>query len=197
MVLAGCNLDLGQKNKNGENFPGVLMSLPPRRYWLLKSEPECFSLADLAASPDGISHWDGVRNYQARNLLRDELATGDGVLFYHSSIAEPVIVGIARVVSRGYPDHTALDPRSDHFDPRASDTNPIWYMVDVQYLTTLPQPLTREHLRQHPVLGGMEVLKKGNRLSVQPVTEEQWRTILQLAAIDDPLAAAPPGGRNR
>jgi len=173
------------------------MPLPPRRYWLMKSEPECFSLADLAASPNGISHWDGVRNYQARNLLRDGIVVGDGVLIYHSSIAEPAIVGIARVVRKGYPDYTALDPQSDHFDPRASDGNPIWYMVDVQFLAALPQPLTREHLRQHPVLSGMEVLKKGNRLSVQPVTEEQWQAILELAAINDPLAAVLPEGRKQ
>lgn len=173
------------------------MSLRRLRYWLMKSEPECFPLADLAASPNGVSHWDGVRNYQARNLLRDELDVGDGVLFYHSNIAEPAIVGLARVVRRGYPDHTALDPRSDHFDPRASDDNPLWYMVDVQYLATLPESLTREQLRRHPVLAGMEVLKKGSRLSVQPVTEEEWQAILKLAAMDDPLAAAPPGGRKQ
>jgi predicted RNA-binding protein with PUA-like domain len=173
------------------------MLSPHRQYWLMKSEPECFSLADLAASPNGVSHWDGVRNYQARNLLRDEIAVGDGVLIYHSKIAEPAIVGLARVVSKGYPDHTALDPRSDHFDPRASDENPIWYMVDIQYLAALPQPLTREHLRRHPVLVQMEVLKKGNRLSVQPVTDEQWRTILELSAMDDPLATPLPGGRKR
>jgi len=173
------------------------MSLPRRRYWLMKSEPECFSLADLAASPNGVSHWDGVRNYQARNLLRDEITIGDGVIIYHSKIAEPAIVGIARVVSNGYPDHTAVDPRSDHFDPRSSDQNPIWYMVDVQYLATLQQPLTREHLRRHPVLAGMEVLKKGNRLSVQPVTEEQWRTILHLSATEDPLSAVLTEGGKR
>jgi predicted RNA-binding protein with PUA-like domain len=173
------------------------MPSPHRRYWLLKSEPECFSLADLAASPNGVSHWDGVRNYQARNLLRDEIAVGDGILIYHSNIAEPAIVGIAGAVNKGYPDHTARDPRSDHFDPRASDENPIWYMVDVQYLATLPQPLTREHLRRHPVLSGMEVLRKGNRLSVQPVTAEQWQAILQLAVINDPLAAVLPGERKQ
>lgn len=166
-----------------------------RRYWLMKSEPGCFSLADLAASPNGVSHWDGVRNYQARNLLRDEIAVGDGVLFYHSNIPDPAIVGLAQVVSRGYPDHTALDPRSDHFDPRASETNPIWYMVDVRYVTEFPDPLTREHLSRHPVLARMDVLKKGNRLSVQPVTEEQWQIILELAAIEDPLTATPLEGR--
>jgi len=173
------------------------MSSPGPRYWLMKSEPSCFSLDDLAHCPGGISHWDGVRNYQARNLLRDEVQAGDGVLFYHSNIPEPAIVGIARVLRGGYPDHTALDPRADHFDPRSTEQKPIWYMVDVQYLVTLPQPLTRELLRRHPVLAGMEVLKKGSRLSVQPVTEEQWRSILQLAASEDPLATAPPGGRRQ
>lgn len=166
-----------------------------RRYWLMKSEPGCFSLADLAACPNGVSHWDGVRNYQARNLLRDEIAVGDGVLFYHSGIPHPAIVGLAQVVSRSYPDHTALDPRSDHFDPRASEANPIWYMVDVRYVAELREPLTRESLSRHPVLAQMEVLKKGNRLSVQPVTEEQWRIILELAAIEDPLPATPLEGR--
>jgi len=168
-----------------------------RRYWLMKSEPGCFSIGDLAACPNGVSHWDGVRNYQARNLLRDEIAVGDGVLFYHSNIPQPAIVGLAQVVSRGYPDHTALDPRSDHFDPRASEANSIWYMVDIKYVAELPDPLTREHLRRHPVLAQMEVLKKGNRLSVQPVTEEQWRIIMDMAALEDPLTAVADEGRKK
>lgn len=172
------------------------MSLP-RRYWLMKSEPACFSFADLAASPNGVSHWDGVRNFQARNLLRDEVAIGDGVLFYHSNIPQPAIVGLAQVVSRGYADHTALDPRSEHFDPRASEANPIWFMVDVQYVAELPEPLTRDQLSRHPVLAKMEVLKKGNRLSVQPVTEEQWRTILEISGIDNPLPTALLKGRKQ
>lgn len=158
-----------------------------RNFWLMKSEPNCFSLNDLKNRPDGIEPWDGVRNYQARNLLRDSIKSGDGVLFYHSNISKPAIVGLARVVRDGYPDTTALDPESDHFDPRSTETKPIWYMVDVQYLASLETPITRQDLAQHPVLAGMGVLKKGNRLSVQPVTSEQWKAVLQLAALEDPL----------
>jgi len=173
------------------------MARDGRRYWLMKSEPHCFSLDDLRKSPHGVAPWDGVRNYQARNLLRDEVAVGDGVLFYHSNIPEPAIVGIARVVRAGYPDHTALDPRSDHFDPRASEDRPRWYMVDVQYVATLPTPLTREMLRGHPLLAGMEVLKRGNRLSVQPVTVEEWQTILALTGTPDHVADLPQKERSR
>ncbi|MBE0501643.1 MAG: EVE domain-containing protein [Desulfuromonadales bacterium] len=152
-----------------------------RRFWLMKSEPDCFSFDDLLNDhPDRVTSWDGVRNYQARNLLRDEIQVGDGVLFYHSNIKQPAIVGIASVVRAGYPDHTALDPRSDHFDPRASEEKPIWYMVDLQAVAPLPFPLTREALRQHPVLSGMDVLRRGNRLSVQPVTAQQWLSIQKL-----------------
>ncbi|OGR35302.1 MAG: EVE domain-containing protein [Desulfuromonadales bacterium GWD2_61_12] len=151
-----------------------------RRYWLMKSEPGCFSLDDLKARPGGTEHWDGVRNYQARNLLRDEIAVGDGVLFYHSNIPEPAIVGLARVVRGGYPDDTALDPGAEHFDPRASAGNPIWYMVDVAYVAHFATPLTRALLSRHPLLAGMEVLRRGSRLSVQPVTAAQWRIVLEL-----------------
>lgn len=157
------------------------------RYWLMKSEPGCFSFDDLKACPDGTDHWDGVRNYQARNLLRDEIQIGDGILFYHSNIKEPAIVGVARVVRAGYPDHTALDPRSRHFDSRASEEHPIWYMVDVQYIAPLPHPLTRDDLRRHPELAGMGVLRRGNRLSVQPVTGRQWQAVLELGGLSDPL----------
>ncbi len=158
-----------------------------RRYWLMKSEPDCFSFEDLRQAPQQTEPWDGVRNYQARNLLRDEIQVGDGVLFYHSNIKQPAIVGLARVVKPGYPDHTALDPRADHFDPRASEENPIWFMVDVQYLWPLPFAMTRSFLSEHPVLKEMGVLKKGNRLSVQPVTAEQWQTVLDVAGLEDPL----------
>lgn len=156
-------------------------------YWLMKSEPSCFSLDDLKQKPAGIEHWDGVRNYQARNFMRDEIKVGDGVLFYHSNCPEPAIVGLAKVVHEGYPDHTALDPREKHFDPKATNEKPIWSMVDVQYLCHLPQPITRDELRQHPLLSGMGVLRKGNRLSVQPVAAEEWQAILQLEDIEDPL----------
>jgi len=163
------------------------MTRDGRRYWLMKSEPGCFSFADLQGRPGQTEHWDGVRNFQARNLLRDELQVGDGVLFYHSNTAQPAIVGLARVVHAGYPDFTACDPRSDHFDPRASAAYPIWYMVDVQGLAALPQPLTRDDLRRHPLLCRMDVLRKGNRLSVQPVREEEWRAVLEVAGLNDPL----------
>jgi len=156
----------------------------PRRYWLMKSEPSCFSFADLCALPQQTSSWDGVRNYQARNLLRDEVQAGDGVLFYHSNTREPAIVGLAKVVRAGYPDHTAQDARSEHFDPKACADKPIWYMVDVQAVAALPDPLTRADLARHPLLSGMAVLKKGSRLSVQPVTANEYATVLQLAGLD-------------
>jgi predicted RNA-binding protein with PUA-like domain len=159
------------------------------RFWLMKSEPTCFSLDDLEGSPQGISTWDGVRNFQARNLLRDEIKPGDGVLFYHSSCATPAIVGLAEVVRGGYPDHTAWNPHSDHYDPKSSPANPVWYMVDVKFRVRLTHPLTRDDLRRHPVLQGMMVLQRGSRLSVQPVTAEEWRTVLALAGLHDILAA--------
>ena len=149
-----------------------------QRFWLLKSEPSCFSFADLQARPNGVEHWDGVRNFQARNLLRDDIKVGDGVLFYHSNIPEPAIVGVARVVRAGYPDFTARDPENEHFDPRATDAAPIWYMVDVQAVAVLPHPLTRHMLMAHPLLSTMAVLKRGNRLSVQGVTAVEWREVL-------------------
>lgn len=158
-----------------------------RRYWLMKSEPSAFSIEDLKNSDSGITCWDGVRNYQARNFLRDEVKSGDGVLFYHSNIARPAIVGLAEVVRDGYPDHTALDPRSEHYDPRSTAKNPRWYMVDIRFISGLPRPLERGELRGHPLLSGMDVLKKGNRLSVQPVTRQQWEAVLEVLGMPDPL----------
>jgi predicted RNA-binding protein with PUA-like domain len=156
-------------------------------YWLMKSEPTCFSLDDLEQSPGGVAAWDGVRNFQARNLLRDAIKAGDGVLFYHSSCAVPAIVGVAEVVRGGYPDHTAQDPRSAHYDPQATPTRPIWFMVDVAFRARLPQPLSRDQLRAHPELCGMQVLQRGSRLSVQPVTAAEWRNVLALAGCPEPL----------
>ena len=156
-------------------------------YWLMKSEPSSFSFDDLKQMPNETEHWDGVRNYQARNFLRDAIKIGDGVLFYHSNCPEPAIVGLAKVVRNGYPDHTALDPREKHFDPKSTDEKPLWFMVDVQYLCPLPKPLTRDGLRQHPLLSGMGVLRKGNRLSVQPVLAEEWQAVLAYNGLSDPL----------
>lgn len=150
----------------------------------MKSEPSCFSFADLQARPESTDHWDGVRNFQARNFLRDEIKNGDGVLFYHSNIADPAIVGIAQVVRDGYPDFTALDPEGEHFDPRSTESEPIWYMVDIQALVALPYPLTRHFLAAHPVLQKMAVLKRGNRLSVQEVTAKEWTAVLSAGGLD-------------
>ena len=152
------------------------------RYWLFKSEPSCFSFQDLQARPDATEHWDGVRNFQARNFLRDEIAVGDRVLFYHSSIPEPAIVGLCSVVRAGYPDHTALDPSADHFDPKASPDKPIWYMVDVRADQPLPQPVLLATIRQHPLLQEMPLVNR-SRLSIQPLTADQFRILLKLGGL--------------
>lgn len=153
-------------------------------HWLFKSEPTCFSLEDLKNLPDATEHWDGVRNYQARNFLRDQIKLGDRVFFYHSNTAEPAIVGIAQVVREGYPDWTAFDPENDHFDPRSAPEKPIWYMVDVRFVRALPRPITLAELRGIPALAGMALLNR-SRLSVQPVREEEWDLILKLAGVEE------------
>ena len=151
-----------------------------RRYWLFKSEPDVFSIHDLAKSPGKKTSWEGVRNYQARNMLRDDIKPGDGVLFYHSRAEPMVIAGTAEVVREGYPDHFALDPEHHYFDEKASEESPIWFMVDIRLQQIFETPVTRDMLQQHPVTAGMMVLKKGSRLSIQPVTEPEWLTVLQL-----------------
>ena len=151
-----------------------------RRYWLLKSEPTAFSFDDLAQAHDRTTHWDGVRNYQARNLLRDEVKKGDRVFFYHSNCTPPGIVGIAEVVRDGYPDFTAWDPDDRHYDPKSDPDNPTWYMVDIRYVRPLKRPLSLDELRATHGLEAMVLLRKGSRLSVQPVTAEEWQCILDL-----------------
>jgi len=151
-----------------------------RHYWLLKSEPTAFSFDDLAQAPDGTTHWDGVRNYQARNLLRDEVKKGDRCFFYHSNWTPPAIVGIAEIVRAGYPDFTAWDPDDRHYDPKSDPDNPTWYMVDIRHVRPLKRPLSLDELRTTPGLNGMVLLRKGSRLSVQPVTPAEWQTILAL-----------------
>jgi predicted RNA-binding protein with PUA-like domain len=148
-------------------------------FWLFKSEPGCFSFADLQARPNRTEQWDGVRNYQARNYLRDQVKSGDLVLFYHSSIPEPAVVGVALVVRDGYPDCTALDPAAEHFDPASRSEKPIWFMVDVQAQHELSRPVTLAVIKEHPALRGMPLVNR-SRLSVQPVTDEQWHCILAL-----------------
>lgn len=151
-----------------------------KRYWLIKSEATGFSLDDLIASPDRITSWDGVRNYQARNFMRDDMHIGDLVLFYHS-VKNPAIVGLVKVVRESYPDHTAWETENSHFDRRSTAEKPLWFMVDVQYVETFSNPLSLAFLRTVPELGKMELLRKGSRLSVMPVGENEFALILQLA----------------
>jgi predicted RNA-binding protein with PUA-like domain len=149
-------------------------------YWLMKSEPDEVSIDDALAAPDATVAWTGVRNYQARNFMRDAMRPGDGVLFYHSSCAEPGIAGIARVASAAYPDPTQFDPGSPYFDPGAKRDAPRWLLVDVQALRRIPL-ITLAQLRECPELVDLPVLKKGNRLSITPVEQRHWQTILRMA----------------
>ncbi|HSV79788.1 MAG TPA: EVE domain-containing protein [Ramlibacter sp.] len=148
-------------------------------YWLMKSEPEEVSVDDALAAPNATVPWTGVRNYQARNFMRDAMRVGDGVLFYHSSCAEPGIVGIARVASTPYPDPTQFDPESPYHDPKAKREEPRWLLVDVQVLKKT-RNLTLPELREDPQLEDLIVLKKGNRLSITPVEPRHWRRIARL-----------------
>ncbi|HPA01827.1 MAG TPA: EVE domain-containing protein [Chiayiivirga sp.] len=149
-------------------------------HWLMKSEPEEFSIDDLASR--GREPWTGVRNYQARNFLRDAMRVGDGVFFYHSNCKVPGIVGIARVASQAYPDPTQFDPQSDYFDPRSPPEAPRWQVVDIAFERRLPRTIRLDELRRHAAaLGDFPLLARGNRLSVLPVTQAQWNAILALA----------------
>lgn len=150
-------------------------------YWLMKSEPEAFSIDDLASRPNKTEHWDGVRNYQARNILRDSMKKGDLVFFYHSNCNPPGIVGIAEVVKEGYADFTAFDPDANHFDPKSDPNAPRWYMVDIQFKQKFDSILSLELLKTVPSLTSMILLRKGNRLSVLPVSQQEWDTIVKLA----------------
>ena len=149
------------------------------RYWLMKSEPTSYSFADLMGEPDRTAEWDGVRNYQARNLLRDEIKEGDGVLFYHSSADPTGVVGTAVVVRSGYPDHTAWDPSSDHPDPKSTLEKPIWYMVDIKGEAELPNVVTLAQMRATPALQECSLFTRP-RLSVHPIRPEEWDTILEM-----------------
>jgi predicted RNA-binding protein with PUA-like domain len=148
------------------------------RYWLMKSEPDEASIDDLAHAPKKTLPWTGVRNYQARNFMRDTMHIGDGVLFYHSSCPEPGIAGIARVASTAYPDPTQFDPKSPYFDPKSTQETPRWMLVDVSFVKKTPL-LSLAALREHEQLANMRVLAKGNRLSITPVTDDEWRFITE------------------
>lgn len=149
-------------------------------HWLVKSEPGCYSLDTLENEPDQITSWDGVRNYQARNFMRDEMKLGDKVLFYHS-VTNPSVVGVCEVVRESYPDHTAWNPEDDHFDPKSTEANPRWFMVDVKFVERFPRALSLKELRQIPGLENMELLRKGSRLSVMPVDKKEFDIICNLA----------------
>ncbi len=146
----------------------------------MKSEPDVFGIDHLMAMPKKTEHWDGVRNYQARNMMRDQMKKGDLVFFYHSNCKEPGIVGIAKVVKEGYPDHTAFDPETKYYDPKSDPDNPRWYMVDIQHKRKFKCTITLQELKEHPQLEGMALLRKGNRLSVMPVEKKQWDYILRI-----------------
>ena len=156
-----------------------------RQYWLFKSEPEAYSIADLAREPTKTTFWDGVRNYQARNLLRDTIRLGDRVLFYHSNADPMAIVGSAQVVKTGYPDHTAFDPKDHHYDPKSDPDEPTWFMVDVRLLQVFPKPVTRDELKACADLCEMMVVRPGARLSIQPVAPAEWQTVHRLAGVKD------------
>ena len=152
-----------------------------RRYWLFKSEPFVYSIDDLAAEKGKRTTWEGVRNYQVRNMLRDDIKKGDGVLFYHSRVDPMVIAGTAEVVKEGYPDHFAFDPDHKYFDEKSDPENPRWFMVDVKLLQVFKTPVTRNQLKEDSVASGMAVLNKGSRLSITPVTDAEWNAVHRLA----------------
>ena len=153
--------------------------MPDKRYWLMKSEPDVFSIQDLRLRPGGVGGWDGVRNYQARNFMR-EMAVGDGVLFYHSNADPPGVAGLAEVAKTAYPDPTQFDPKDGHHEPRATRENPVWYQVDVRFVRAFARLLPLDELRKAPALAGMALFKR-SRLSVQPVTPAEWKEISALA----------------
>ena len=153
----------------------------PTRYWLMKSEPNVYSITDLKR--DKTTCWDGVRNYQARNFMRDDMRLDDGVLFYHSNAQPMGIYGVAKVVQAAYPDHTAFDPADPHYDPKSDPANPDWMMVDVGYVGTFKAPITLATLKSTAGLEKMLVIQRGSRLSVQPVSRAEWDIIMRLGKL--------------
>jgi predicted RNA-binding protein with PUA-like domain len=151
-------------------------------YWLMKSEPDEFSIADLKNRPNQTEHWDGVRNYQARNFMRDKMKINDRVLFYHSGV-KPSVVGTARIVKTGYPDFTAWDPKNKHYDPKSTTEDPIWYMVDICFESQFAEPIPLARLRTVPGLENMVLLRKGMRLSIQPVTAKEFDIIIEIGSV--------------
>jgi len=152
------------------------------RHWLLKTEPGVFSFDDLLQAPDKTTGWNGIRNYQARNFLRDQMEEGDRVLIYHSSADPPVVAGLAEVVRRGYPDPTQFDPKDDHYDPESTPAAPRWYQVDVKAVRKLPREVSLEEIRRTKALAKMPLVQRGQRLSVQPVAPEEYALIVRMGS---------------
>lgn len=151
-----------------------------KKYWLVKSEPEVFSINDLINSPEQTTHWDGVRNYQARNTLRDDMKNGDGVLFYHSNTSPLAVVGACEVVKESYPDFTAFNLEEYRFDPKSDLTKPTWFMVDIKLKKIFSNPVTLDAIKQNPKLQEMKLIQRGNRLSVMQVTKEEFDEVFKM-----------------
>ncbi len=148
-----------------------------KRYWLFKSEPDEYSIDDLAAEPSGAGHWDGIRNYQVRNMIRDDMRVGDGVVFYHSNCKPPAAVGVARIARAAYPDHTQFDAGAKYYDAKSDPADPRWLMVDLAFAHRFRNELSLPELRETPGLEEMLLLRRGNRLSITPLTREEWSII--------------------
>jgi predicted RNA-binding protein with PUA-like domain len=152
-----------------------------KKYWLMKSEPDAFSIDDLKGCKKQAEPWDGIRNYQARNFMRDDMKVGDSVLFYHSNCSEPGVVGIAEIASEPYPDQTAFDSKSKYYDPKSDPEKPRWILVDVSFVEKLPRTVTLAEMRETPALEDMRILQRGNRLSITPVLKKEFDRIVKLA----------------
>jgi predicted RNA-binding protein with PUA-like domain len=150
------------------------------KYWLVKSEPTVFSIDDLKNGKNGTTHWDGVRNYQARNFMRDVMKKGDPVLFYYSNTDPNAVAGICEVVKEGYPDHTQFDPESPHFFPSSDPKNPVWYMVDIKFKSKFKKQVTLNEIKANPKLKKMRLIQRGNRLSVMPVEKAEFEEIVKM-----------------
>ncbi len=155
------------------------MARRAKKYWLMKSEPNAYSIDDLER--DGKTYWDGVRNYQARNFMRDEMKIGDRVIFYHSNTEPPAAVGIAEVVKESYPDFSTFDPKDKHFDPKSKEEKPTWYMVDIKFVKKFKKIVPLQEMKQNPKLQDMKLVQRGNRLSVMPITKEEFDEILRMS----------------
>ena len=151
-----------------------------KKYWLFKSEPNAFSINDFQNSPGKNTYWDGVRNYQARNFIRDDMRKGDGVLFYHSNTDPIAVVGYCEIVKEAYPDHTQFDPDNKHFDKAAKQVDPRWIMVDIKFVEKFNHPVTLKKIKDNPKLKNMRLIQRGNRLSIMPISKKEWDEILKM-----------------